>query len=39
MGLRSRYKDDFLWLVYAVNKYIKITDDYKILDEKIPRCV
>ncbi len=36
MGLRSRYKDDFLWLVYAVNQYIKITDDYKILDEKIP---
>ncbi len=35
LGLRSRYKDDFLWLVYAVNNYITITGDYKILDEQI----
>ena len=35
LGLRSRYKDDFLWLVYAVNQYVTITGDYKILDEPI----
>ena len=35
MGLRSRYKDDFLWLVFAVNKYITISGDYSFLDEKI----
>ncbi len=35
LGLRSRFMDDFLWLVYAVNKYIKVTDDIKILDEEI----
>ena len=35
MGLRSRYKDDFLWLVFATNRYIEITGDIKILDEKI----
>ncbi len=35
-GLRSRYKDDFLWLVYATANYIEITGDYKILDEQIP---
>ncbi len=35
MGLRSRYKDDFLWLVYAVYKYVTISGDYKILDEQI----
>ena len=35
-GLRSRYKDDFLWLVYATVNYIDITGDYKILDEKVP---
>lgn len=32
-GLRSRYKDDYLWLVYATNRYIKVTGDIKILDE------
>lgn len=35
-GLRSRYKDDFLWLVYATAYYIDITSDYSILREKIP---
>lgn len=35
LGLRSRYKDDFLWLVFAVNKYITISGDYKILDEQL----
>lgn len=35
-GLRSRYMDDFLWLVYATNRYIKITGDIKILDEEVP---
>ena len=35
MGLRSRYKDDFLWLVYAVNQYVKISGDYQFLDEKV----
>lgn len=36
LGLRSRYKDDFLWLVYAVAQYVKISGNYKILDEKVP---
>jgi len=36
LGLRSRYKDDYLWLVYASCQYCKITGDYKILDEKVP---
>lgn len=35
LGLRSRYKDDFLWLVYAVNQYVKISGDYKFLDEQV----
>ena len=35
-GLRSRYKDDYLWLIQAVYEYIKITNDYDILKEKIP---
>ena len=38
-GLRSRYKDDYLWLVYATLYYIEITGDYDILDEKIPYVV
>lgn len=36
LGLRSRYKDDYLWLVYATCEYCRITGDYKFLDEKIP---
>ncbi len=35
LGLRSRYKDDLLWLVYATNRYIEATEDYKILDEEV----
>ncbi len=34
-GLRSRYKDDYLWLIYAVCEYVRITGDIKFLDEKV----
>lgn len=34
-GLRSLYKDDYLWLIYAVSEYIRITKDIKILDEQV----
>ena len=34
-GLRSRYKDDYLWLIYATLEYLRITDDKSILDEQI----
>ena len=36
MGLRSRFKDDYLWLVYSVNRYVKTTGDMKFVDEKVP---
>lgn len=36
IGLRSLYKDDYLWLIYAVYEYLNITEDWSILDEKIP---
>ena len=35
LGLRSKYKDDFLWLVFATIRYVTVTGDYKILDENI----
>ena len=35
-GLRSKYKDDYLWLVYATTNYIDITGDYEILTEEVP---
>ena len=35
-GLRSRYKDDYLWLIYATLEYIRVTDDISILDELVP---
>lgn len=34
MGIRTRFTDDLLWLVYLVNEYIEMTNDYKILEEK-----
>ena len=35
-GLRSRYKDDYLWLVYATTTYIESTNDTSILYEQVP---
>lgn len=35
-GLRSRYKDDYLWMIYAVSKYLERTMDMSILDEMVP---
>ena len=35
-GLRSKYKDDYLWLVYATSYYLQVTDDYGILSEEVP---
>lgn len=38
-GLRSRFKDDYLWLVYATSEYLKYTSDTDILFEKVPFIV
>ena len=35
-GLRSKFKDDYLWLIYATSEYIRITGDLSILSEKAP---
>lgn len=35
LGLRSRYMDDFLWIIYATNRYIKVTGDVSLLEEEI----
>ena len=34
-GIRTRYKDDLLWLPYVVCEYIKVTGDEEILNEEI----
>lgn len=39
LGIRSRYSDDILWFVYAVEEYINFTGDYSILDIKTPYLV
>ena len=35
-GLRSRYKDDYLWLSYATLHYLEVTGDFNILSEQVP---
>lgn len=35
-GIRTKFSDDRLWLVYLVLDYISFTEDYSILDEQIP---
>lgn len=34
-GVRTRCSDDYLWLVFAVCEYIRVTDDRSILDCKV----
>ncbi|MDR1391629.1 MAG: hypothetical protein LBJ09_00330 [Clostridiales bacterium] len=34
-GIRTKFSDDLLWLPFSVCEYIKKTEDYKILDEKV----
>lgn len=35
-GIRTKFSDDRLWLVYIMLDYINFTGDYSILDEEIP---
>ena len=35
-GIRTRFSDDRLWLVYVTIQYIEFTGDYNILDIQIP---
>ena len=34
-GIRTKFSDDLLWLVFAVCEYIETSGDYSILDETI----
>ena len=35
-GIRTRFSDDLLWLVYLTCEYIEFTGDYSILEEQTP---
>ena len=34
-GIRTRFSDDLLWLVYVTCEYIEFSGDYSILDEEV----
>ena len=36
LGVRTKFSDDLLWLVYLVIEYIEFTGDYSILDISVP---
>ena len=36
LGVRTKFSDDLLWLVYVVIEYINYTNDYDILDIEVP---
>ncbi|MCX6119414.1 MAG: cyclic beta 1-2 glucan synthetase, partial [Proteobacteria bacterium] len=35
-GVRTHFSDDFLWLPFALHRYLKVTNDFGILDEQVP---
>jgi cyclic beta-1,2-glucan synthetase len=35
-GIRTRFSDDYLWLPFAVNRYVAISGDVAVLNESIP---
>ena len=35
-GIRTRFSDDLLWLVYVLEEYIECTNDVSILEAEIP---
>ncbi len=35
-GIRSRFSDDRLWLPYALGRYVAVTGNVDILEEKVP---
>jgi len=35
-GVRTRISDDYLWLPYVVQRYLEVTGDMSLLEQKVP---
>ena len=38
-GVRTRFSDDRLWMIYAAMHYVEFTGDHAVLDEVVPFLV
>src|SRR5262249_39617129 len=36
VGVRARFSDDFLWLVFVACRYAETTGDFSVFDESVP---
>jgi cyclic beta-1,2-glucan synthetase len=36
LGVRTHFADDLVWLPFVIDHYLRVTQDYSVLDERVP---